>query len=140
MRTAILTLLALGALGPAAAGAQEIRDTFICVTQDLNVCKLHEGCRGLNPIEMNAPDFWKIELKEKRLTVRTNDGAYDTGTIQSEQRLGDMILVQGVEKEPDNFDEPLVWSMAVNAFTGRMSVAVSAHEEVVALLGSCHAL
>ena len=38
------------------------------------------------------------------------------------------------------FEEALAWSIAVNATTGRMSVSVSAHEEVVSLLGTCHAL
>lgn len=140
MRTRILTLLALGALAPAAANAEEISDTFVCVTQDLNVCKVHEGCTEMNPIEVNAPDFWKIELKKKRITVRTYDGAYDTAEIGSERRLGDMILVQGIEEQPDNFEEPLAWSMSVHAITGRMSVSVSAHEEVVSVLGTCHAL
>mgnify|MGYP001550272902 FL=1 len=140
MRKTMLSLLACGLSLPGAALAEEIRDTFVCVTQDINVCKIFEGCRELHPIEVNAPNFWKIELKKKQLTVRTHDGAYDTTEIDRQERVGDMILIQSFEEEPDNFEEALAWSVAVNAMTGRMSASVSAHEEVVSLLGTCHAL
>ena len=140
MRKSIMSLLAFGLSLPGAAMAEDIRDTFVCVTQDLHVCKIFEGCTELHPIEMNAPNFWKVELKKKQVTVRTHDGAYDTSEIEQQTRIGDMILIQSFEEEPDNFEEALAWSIAVNATTGRMSVSVSAHEEVVSLLGTCHAL
>ena len=140
MKRTMLSLLACGLALPGATLAVEIRDTFVCVTQDIHVCKIFEGCTELQPIEVNAPNFWKIELKKKQLTVRTHDGAYDTTEIEQHKRVGDMILIQSFEEEPDNFEEALARSVAVNAMTGRMSASVSAHEEVVSLLGTCHAL
>ena len=139
-KTSITTLaLALLAL-PLTLQAEDIKDTFVCVTQDINVCKLHEGCRELHPVEMNSPDFWKIELKEKTITARRQDGSYGTVKIATQQMANDMIMMQGVLDTTENFEEGIGWTMAVHTGTGRMSIAVSAHEETISILGSCHAL
>ena len=139
MRMTTMTLLALSML-PAAASAEDMNDTFVCVTQDLHVCKVHEECRTLHPVEMNAVDFWKFDLKEKKITARRYDGSYVNGKIASSTSLKQMILLQGTSDTSENFPEGIAWSVGVHKQTGRMSVSVSAHEEVVAVLGSCHAL
>ena len=145
MKITTLAALALALSIPAVALAQDspprkIKDPFVCVTHEFHVCTLYEGCRDLHPIEMNAPDFWKFDLKEKEITGRRHDGTYGTVEVSSWQRLPEMLMIQGVLDSTDNFPEGAAWSVGVHTETGRVSIAVSAHAEVVTMLGSCHSL
>jgi hypothetical protein len=145
MKITTLAAFALALTAPAVAPAQDsapqkIKDPFVCVTHQFHVCTLYEGCRDLHPIEMNAPDFWKFDLQKKEITARRHDGTYGTVKIDSWKRLPDMLMLQGVVDQSENFPEGAAWSVAVHTQTGRASISVSAHAEVVTMLGSCHSL
>jgi hypothetical protein len=145
MKYSKLVLLALVLAVPGTLHAQddelrEIKDPFVCVTQETHVCTLYEGCRVLHPVEMNTPDFWRFDLDEKEITARRHDGSYGTIKIASHRRLAKMLMLQGIIESSDNFPEGVAWSVGVHTETGRMSISVSVHAEVIAMLGSCHSL
>ena len=141
MRVAAVVLALTGAAAMAEdAPVAKIKDPFVCVTQETHVCTLYDGCRALHPIEMNTPDFWRFDLKQKEITARRHDGTYGTVKVDSYERTPNMLMLQGVEETTENFPEGVAWSVAVHTETGRMAISASVHAEVISMLGSCHSL
>lgn len=126
----------------AAIGANEtkLKDVIICAVTEMHACELYQGCRELKPNETNAPDFMKINLKDMELTGRRYDGTYATLKIGSKTRLPKLLLLQGINGEPEELQDGLAYNMAIQVDTGRMAASVASTETVYSLLGTCHAL
>ncbi len=136
-----IALIAASLLGISSGWAEdEIKDTVICATQEIHVCALYAGCARVMPPEINAPDFIKIDLKEMKLAARRYDGSYGTLKIDKKTQLPKLLLLQGVNSEPEELKDGLAFSIAIQVDTGRMAGSATTTETVYSFLGTCHAL
>lgn len=140
LRASVITAVAAALALSSAAAKDDVKDVVICAVSEIHACALYEGCRELQPKEINAPDFLKIDLKKMELTGRRYDGSYGTLKIDKKTLLPKLMLLQGLKPEPEELQDGLAYSMAVHVDTGRMAASVSTTETVYSLLGSCHAL
>ena len=60
--------------------------------------------------------------------------------IDKKTLLPKLLLLQGVNAEPEELEDGLAFSIAIHVDTGRMAAAVSTTETVYSMMGSCHAL
>jgi len=125
---------------PASWAKEDVDESIICATQEIHVCVLYEGCSQVKPPEINAPDFIKIDLKKMELTGRRYDGSYGTLKIDKKTLLPKLLLLEGVNPEPQDLTDGMAYSIAVHIDTGRMAGAVTTTESVYSFLGACHAL
>ena len=123
-----------------AADETKVNEMIVCAVTEIHACELYQGCRELKPSETNAPDFMKINLKKMELTGRRYDGTYATLQIASKTRLPKLLLLQGINAEPEELADGLAYNMAIHVDTGRMAASVASTETVYSLLGTCHAL
>ena len=128
-------------LGIQAAGAKdELKDVVICAVTEIHACALHEGCRELNPKDVNSIDFMRIDLKGMELSGRRYDGTIGNVKIDKKTRLPKLLLLQGMKEKPDELEDGLAYSMAIHVDTGRLAASVASTETVYSILGNCHAL
>lgn len=130
----------LGVSAAIAADETKVEELIVCAVTEIHACELYQGCRELKPSETNAPDFMKINLKDMELTGRRYDGTYATLKIATKTRLPKLLLLQGINAEPDELKDGLAYNMAIQVDTGRMAASVTSTETVYSLLGTCHAL
>ena len=140
LRTAVVVAATLLIGMSTAHSKDELPDAVICAVTEIHACALHEGCVELNPSEINAPDFLKLDLKEKEVTGRRYDGSYGTLKMDKMTKLEKLLLIQGINADPEELEDGLAYSIAVHVETGRMAASVSSTETVYSVLGNCHAL
>ena len=140
--TRLLVIVAVASLlGIPAAGAKdEVNDVVICAVTEIHACALHEGCNELNPKDVNAIDFMRIDLKGMELSGRRYDGTIGKVKIDKKTELPKLLLLQGTKAEPDELEDGLAYSMAIHVDTGRLAASVASTETVYSILGNCHAL
>lgn len=136
-----IALVAASLLTVSTAQAKEdMAESIICAVQEIHVCVLYEGCTQVKPPQINAPDFIKVDLKNMELTGRRYDGSYGTLKIDKKTSLPKLLLLEGVNPEPEELTDGMAYSVAIHVDTGRMAGAVTTTESVYSFLGACHAL
>jgi hypothetical protein len=140
MKAIAITAVA-SVLGTSVAVAKdEVKDVVICAVTEIHACALHEGCKELNPKDVNAIDFMRVDLKGMELSGRRYDGTIGKVKIDKKTKLPELLLLQGIKAEPDELKDGLAYSMAIHVDTGRMAASVASTETVYSILGNCHAL
>ena len=134
--TAVASLLGI----PAAVAKDEVKDVVICAVTEMHACVLHEGCKELNPKDVNAIDFMRIDLKEMEISGRRYDGSIGNVKVDKKTKLPKLLLLQGVKAEPDELQDGLAYNLAIHVDTGRLAASVASTETVYSILGNCHAL
>lgn len=139
-RALVITAFA-SLLGTSVATAKDdIKDVVICAVTEMHACALHEGCKELNPKDVNAIDFMRVDLKQMELSGRRYDGTVGKVKIDKKTELPRLLLLQGVKAEPDELKDGLAYNLAIHVETGRMAASVASTETVYSMLGNCHAL
>ena len=139
-KTVVIAAFASLLSAPVAGAKEDIKDVVICAVTEIHVCALHEGCKELNPKEVNSIDFMRIDLKNMELSGRRFDGTIGKVAIEKKTQLPKLLLLQGTKAEPDELEDGLAYSLAIHVETGRLAASVSSTETVYSMLGNCHAL
>ncbi len=140
LKSLVITAFA-SSLGMSVATAEDdIKDVVICAVTEIHACALHEGCKELNPKDVNAIDFMRVDLKTMELSGRRYDGTIGRVKIENKTSLPKLLLLQGTKAEPDELKDGLAYSMAIHVETGRLAASVASTETVYSMLGNCHAL
>jgi hypothetical protein len=125
-----LLLLALALAVPAAAddltGAEEI----LCTAVQATHCEIDDECKTGAPWHWNVPQFIVVDLDEKMLKTTEASGENRVTPIKNLERAGGQILLQGAEAGR-------AFSFVITEATGRLSVAVAAQGQAVAVFGAC---
>jgi hypothetical protein len=140
LKSLVITAFA-SLLGTSVATAEDdIKDVVICAVTEMHACALHEGCKELNPKDVNAIDFMRVDLKTMELSGRRYDGTIGKIEIEKKTSLPKLLLLQGTKAEPDELVDGLAYSIAIHVDTGRLAASVASTETVYSMLGNCHAL
>jgi hypothetical protein len=140
--TSISIVAALLCFVAAPAMAKDGDSDLICAVVDVYVCGYEEPCHRAKPDAINAPDFLKIDLKEKTIVGRRHDGSYGTFKVTNQVKTPKLVFLQGMQKDDsdEDNDDAVAWSMTLNIDSGRMSAAISGDRAAYTLFGNCHTL
>jgi hypothetical protein len=116
---------------PANAAGLDGSNTIICAFISATACENVSGCESTTPNDLNLPQFFRVDFKNKRIVVGDQTvEATKTGTgITSLQRLDGQLILQGVEIR--------AWNLVINESTGMMTLTASSGDEVFLLFGAC---
>ena len=138
--TSISIVAALLCFVAAPAMAKDGDSDLICAIVDVYVCGYEEPCNRAKPGAINAPDFLKIDLKEKTIVGRRHDGSYGTFKVTNQVKTSKLIFLQGMQEDDADDDDAAAWSLTMNIESGRMSAAISGDLAAYTLFGNCHTL
>ena len=82
---------------------------------------------------IDAPQFLRISLEDKKVTGVRPSGALVDTKIDLVNHASDITFLQGNAGA-------LVWSLAIDEISGRMSGTVSDDEDVYVIFGACTTL
>jgi len=130
MKRSVVAAVGLLASGVALADNLEGAERLLCAPKQITICVEDADCYPAHGSELGVPDFFIVDLKNKK--VQTTKGSEQTRTtaFSSVSRNGGKIFLQGVESGR-------AFSFLINEATGSLTVAVSRDGVAVAAFGSC---
>jgi hypothetical protein len=122
----LILAAAVPAMGDNLTGANEILCTAVQATR----CEIEGECQTDAPWHWNIPQFIVVDLGEEMLKTTEASGENRVTPIKNLERAGGQIILQGAEAGR-------AFSFVINEATGRLSVAVAAEGQAVAVFGAC---
>jgi hypothetical protein len=132
MRPIVLTAAALALLATAPTFADDVTgaDHLLCTTVRATECYADGGCLPGNPEEWGSPRFVEVDFKEKMLRTTEASGEDRSTPINSIEREGDRIFIQGVQ-------DSRAFSIVLDQDSGTGSTAIVLEGHVLALFSYC---
>ena len=139
MKKIIISVMALLPFSIAAAADFDGSKPLLCSTVNVNECSPDGSCEPVSAREVNAPDFFSIDVRKKTVTGTAGGTDRPTNKIDSADVLGGMLMVQGKAANPEaeGADEGLAWSVAIDTESGYMVLTASGHAAAFVIFGSC---
>lgn len=103
---------------------------LLCATVETIECGPHAECQYGTADSLGFPQFLHIDADKKTISADKPDGSRLNATIASVSKLGDRLVLQGVENN-------LGWSVSISRVTGRMAVAIAGDQIVFSVFGAC---
>ena len=100
----------------------------------LDECVDGSECRSVLPEDVNAPTFFRIDLKKKRMFNGSTEGG---AVIHHTKRLGGKLLLQGVTPDAGPEDAGTGWTVSLEPETSRFVAAVTTEQAAVVIFGAC---
>lgn len=126
----LLVAVFLTAGAPAHADDLTGASTILCSAVQATRCELDDECQTGAPWNWNIPQFIVVDLDEKMLRTTEASGENRVTPIKNLDRAGGRILLQGAEAGR-------AFSFVITEATGRLSVAVAAEGQALAVFGAC---
>jgi hypothetical protein len=106
--------------GLIAAGDFDGSEPFLCAVIEAIECMPGEGCDTGTPESINLPRFFKINVKEKKLTTTKESIRKKSTTIQKLEHLDGKLIIEGAQDGHESVRDGLGWTMAINEESGEM--------------------
>ncbi len=140
MRNALIAQIAL-LVGiwavPAMAQDFDGSKPLLCASMDIRECDRGKACETRQAIDVNAPQFLRIDFAENRLDGRRADGTESTTAIERMENVDNKIIMQGVDDGIEGVRDGLGWSLAIAMDTGRMVLTGAGDDVAFAIFGAC---
>ena len=128
----LLGLLILLAPNPVAAAPFDGSQPILCAVAETFECQSGVECKRGRAESINLPEFLEIDFKKKRILSTEKSGKKDATTITAVSQADGMLLLHGTDAYHG-------WSIAIGD-TGKMSLALSAHQVGFVVFGACTAM
>ncbi|MCZ6854630.1 MAG: hypothetical protein O7G86_11995 [Gammaproteobacteria bacterium] len=133
----VLSRISLGIGLLSLAGSALAIDTsnpILCASLDVNECVDGAGCREVLAEEVNAPTFFRIDMK--KMEIRVTKDAQPT-KIELSESLEGRIVMQGIEDGNPDVDDGTGWTISIEEDTGRMVATAAIRQGAVVIFGAC---
>jgi len=130
MKTLLLAVTAVCALGPALADDLHGVDRILCSAVSATICTVDGECETDLPYNWNIPQFIEIDLARKTLSTTKASGENRSTPAASLSRADGWIYLQGVEAGR-------AFSFVIDETTGLVSIAVARKGLTVSVFGAC---
>ncbi len=130
--TMLLGLLILLTPSAKAAAPFDGSQPILCAVAETFECQSGTECKRGGAADINLPDFLKIDFKKKQILTTEASGKKDVTTISAVAQADGMLLLHGTDAYHG-------WSIAIGD-TGKMSLALSAHQVGFLVFGACTAM
>lgn len=112
-----------------AAGEFDGSKPMLCSAIEVFQCTV-QGCNEVQAPEVNLPQFFKIDIKEKLVTGKLENGELVTSKIEHEEQLDEKLVMTGSENG-------MGWSIVVNNASGKSVLSVSGLDVGFVVFGAC---
>ena len=124
--TCIITVLFITVASIAAAeDSFDGTKTLLCASLEAMDCTPGEQCEKGLPEEIGAPQFLRIDFAKKEIT-----GPKRTTVIRQMDKSDEQLTLQG-------YEVGMGWTLALDRFTGKMTVTFSGSEQAFVIFGVC---
>ena len=102
---------------------------MLCSAIEVLQCTL-QGCNEVQAAEVNLPQFFQIDNKEKTVSGKLENGETVTSKIEHDELLDKNLVLTGSENG-------MGWSITVNKESGKSVLAVSGLDVGFTVFGAC---
>jgi hypothetical protein len=127
--TTALSVLAIGLSSPVMA-AFDGTEPLICATLEVHACEVDGPCWEENVEGVDAPQFLRVSVQDKKVTGIRPSGAKVDANIDLINHASKLMFLQGVAGDRS-------WSVVIDETSGRMSGTVSDHQDAYIIFGAC---
>lgn len=115
---------------PASASDFDGSRILLCASIETFGCAAGSDCVKEAPEDINVPQFFRINFKEKLIRAKRLNGEEVSSKIVSEVHDNGEMILQGVQNQ-------LGWSMAITEENGKMSLTASGDQVAFTVFGAC---
>jgi len=112
-------------LTAAAEDAFDGTKTLLCASIEALDCTPGESCEKGLPEVIGAPQFLRIDFAKKEIT-----GPKRTTVIRQMDKSDEQLTLQG-------YEVGMGWTLALDRFTGKMTVTLAGSEQAFVIFGVC---
>lgn len=105
---------------------------LLCAIIEIYDCGAEGECEKATPGEVDAPRFFKIDFKQKKISGTLETGHHRTTQIMEMERVDGKLILQGV-------DQGTGWSAVITEANGRVALSGTGDQVVFAVFGACMA-
>jgi hypothetical protein len=116
----------------ALAGDFDGSKPLLCAIIEIYDCGAEGECEKATPGEVDAPRFFKIDFKQKKISGTLETGQHRTTQIMEMERVDGKLILQGV-------DQGTGWSAVITEANGRVALSGTGDQVVFAVFGACMA-
>ena len=113
-------------------------ESLMCSLGQIIECDHGAECRAVTNESIDAPDFVRLDFRQKQVNAITAGEAAESDAIDSVENLDNHLIVQGVQGSTPT--DPLGWSLSINQTTGRMTLTASGDDAGFVAFGACTTL
>ena len=130
--------LVFAPMGLAAAADFDGSKPLLCASANLNECVPGVGCETVTADDINAADFFRIDVKKKTIVVSARNQSRPLQRIESSAKTDHLLIIQGSDNGVEGVrDDGLGWSIAIDKISGKMVLTASGDEVAFVVFGSC---
>lgn len=111
------------------AGEFDGSKPMLCSAIEVLQCTL-KGCNEVQASEVNMPQFFQIDIKNKTVSGKLENEEKVTSKIEHEEQLDENLVVTGSENG-------MGWSIVVNKGSGKSVLSVSGLDIGFVVFGAC---
>ena len=123
--------------GLTVAGDFDGSEPFLCAMIEANECLPAEGCNTGTPESINLPRFFKINVKEKKITTTRRNSRREATTIERLEHIDGKLIIEGAQNGLENVRDGLGWTMAINEESGEMVLTAAGDRVGFVVFGAC---
>ncbi len=114
------------------ASAIDTSNPILCASLDVNECVDGPGCTEVLAEEVDAPTFFRIDMK--KMEIRVTEDAQPS-KIELSESLEGRIVMQGIEDGNPDVDDGTGWTISIEEDTGRMVATAAIRQGAARTLG-----
>ncbi len=134
----LCAVIVFAPIGFVAAADFDGSKPLLCASVNLNECIPGVGCETVTADNINAADFFRIDVKKKTITVSARNQSRPPQRIKSSAKTDHLLVIQGSDNGVEGVrDDGLAWSIAIDKISGKMVVTASGDEVAFVIFGSC---
>lgn len=135
MKNYVLISLA-ACLMTAAVSATAFDDSspIICASVDVYECVDGRDCQEVLPEDVNAPTFFRVDLKKKQLRVSADA---DPNKADAFYDADGRVVMQGVDTGTGGVFDGTAWTLTLDESTARMVATAAMQQAAVVIFGAC---
>jgi hypothetical protein len=110
---------------------------LVCANQQVNECVKGERCKMVAPMRVNLPNLFNVDVENKVITGKHDRGLDASTPVEHVEHLDGKLMLQGADDGLPDVRDGMVWSMAIDETSGRMSLTASGDGFAIVAFGAC---
>ena len=110
---------------------------LLCASVDVMECDAGAECFRTTPDGINAPQFYRVNFKEKKIIGILQGKEGPPSLIERMESVDGKLILQGAEDGWEGIKDGVGWSLAISEETGRMVLTASGDDVGFVIFGAC---